>query len=949
MGQESGDVFDVLPASVIHSKGAREHIKYGRRIPVVPLREDVLPSPRKPRFARTVLCRKHAVKTGEFGAHSDTSSEFEGPRMIRERSLTQRGSNVDQTYTEEEFEDFRFHRQYNNIVDMETLEEESIPLRAKATDSSRSFSLVDANIPVFSDDANLQTTSRGNTDAPNLIKRYLSSTNFDVGPNIQSMSNHEFAYVSSATLLNRLCDGMPIPEQSHHLVVGSQQADKHIIISQKSVIWLGVLLMAVGLIVCLVIFGFPLAAKGVARSYGASSSASSEATLKGNGFTSQVASERYNMCSATPCKRDGLYLQELLSWATDPCDNFYHFVCSRWNSTTQDYENRDLPISAYDDLVHILEERVKSLLERPSCPQELSSLQNIYHKCMNTRELDIEDWNPMLEVLWLVTLEGFPFTSKSTKSSVWKVSAKTLRATGTETLLSVRAASHLVMNTSVVVVGPPTILAPKAANFSETKSFYNISAHAAMSGLKTPHGLSLLCQEVANFGAELEFLVYTKSVHPGVRTHSFEMLKNHLELSAFFTSLFSNSDSSERIGRETEVLIEPSDYMKDLISLVRSTHQYVVLNYIAVRLMIEMSPFLPTSAYRLTHSLVESIYKRRRPHLLRWKLCIRATERAAPLLFLHASRLAYQTHFAVASVEKHLKALTGELDLSLNDIAILDSASKIKARKLLKRFRFSLFHPHWLTDNEKLLEFVNEMPRTQQGQGLRSFYTLRGFSFYESLHQDPDDDWLGSAFDTDCRYSDRTVYVPALLFNFSLVNFGGNEAFQLPNAGLRIMRCVLRMILRGISSRSDNAPRRWWPDLASSFLKSYELCLQEYDIANVSTMPLVETTAAVRPVLNVYLSERGANIRFENLQKYGAYQLFFVYYAIGFCEVSHLDNATVAANSLATSLLVNVPLWNNRAFQETFQCPVGSAMNPRRKCVIWKENPNDVAPIKLTR
>ncbi|KAL3217821.1 hypothetical protein MRX96_000688 [Rhipicephalus microplus] len=92
----------------------------------------------------------------------------------------------------------------------------------------------------------------------------------------------------------------------------------------------------------------------------------------------------------------------------------------------------------------------------------------------------------------------------------------------------------------------------------------------------------------------------------------------------------------------------------------------------------------------------------------------------------------------------------------------------------------------------------------------------------------------------------------------------------------------------------------------------------------------------MKPAMDLFQEEKRFDVRFEAFQTYSIYHLFFVYHALSFCEDSSADNTT--ESSLA-AILTNAPLWNNRQFQETFRCPVGSSMNPSRKCVLWRDTP----------
>ncbi|KAJ1363400.1 hypothetical protein KIN20_023258 [Parelaphostrongylus tenuis] len=74
------------------------------------------------------------------------------------------------------------------------------------------------------------------------------------------------------------------------------------------------------------------------------------------------------------------------------------------------------------------------------------------------------------------------------------------------------------------------------------------------------------------------------------------------------------------------------------------------------------------------------------------------------------------------------------------------------------------------------------------------------------------------------------------------------------------------------------------------------------------------------------------------LSTFSPEQLFFVAFANTWCEkvkTSALIHTMESEVHPLGMFRVNVPLQNFPPFSEAFQCPIGSAMNPREKCRIW--------------
>ncbi|KAH8019647.1 hypothetical protein HPB51_020458 [Rhipicephalus microplus] len=292
------------------------------------------------------------------------------------------------------------------------------------------------------------------------------------------------------------------------------------------------------------------------------------------------------------------------------CENFYHFVCNLWKGRGETIKT-NWTAAASDELNHQLEQSVHGVLQRSNSQENLATLKALFYKCMNTRQLDVDDWNPMLELLWLVSLKGFPFSSTPRNStSLRKIAARVLKMTGAETLLSIKATSHPTKgDTGILSIGMPNMLAPKGSD---------------------------------------------------------------------------------------------------------------------------------------------------------------------------------------------------------------------EAQMLMTR-----------VDSE--------------------------------------------------------------------------------------------------SSEGAVASRVWWPDMSSSFLALTQWCFQQYGVRKLGALELLQYTAAMKLVIDLFLVEKRLDVRFETFQTYSIYHLFFVYHALSFCEGSAADNST---ESTLAALMTNVPLRNNQLFQKTLKCPVGSSMNPPTKCIL---------------
>ncbi|RHY14227.1 hypothetical protein DYB25_001563 [Aphanomyces astaci] len=147
----------------------------------------------------------------------------------------------------------------------------------------------------------------------------------------------------------------------------------------------------------------------------------------------------------------------------------------------------------------------------------------------------------------------------------------------------------------------------------------------------------------------------------------------------------------------------------------------------------------------------------------------------------------------------------------------------------------------------------------------------------------------------------------------------------------------------------------WWSDAVSATFDKNAKCLAD----QYSTFPIVSVDGhTVLGHLNGQLT-LGENIADNGGLKlaYLAYQrakkankaiaqdlgtddakLYFTAFAQGWCQKRSDGNAILRKNTDPHSpgkWRVHGPLYNSQTFADTFQCPIGSPMNPSKKCVIW--------------
>ncbi|KAH7966315.1 hypothetical protein HPB49_015281 [Dermacentor silvarum] len=267
------------------------------------------------------------------------------------------------------------------------------------------------------------------------------------------------------------------------------------------------------------------------------------------------------VCVSSGCLRDASYLSTLLSWdRVDPCVDFYAFVCDRWTSQYTASTPTSFPQTFDDDYASFLESKVRSMMINKSLASDsLQPIRHLYDKCISITRIDDEGWDPLLELMFDVSLEGFPLTPPVRSSkSVWEMAAKVLRKTGASALVAVGVAAHPVKDVGrdfLSVELPEILTGGDNVDDNDAVHLYTEAMFCALKVLKKEYLPPVHALSVVKFASDLEKLVHQVALTGG-RSPVLEVLNTSLELQDFFVELFRGVENVHFSGPGSEVVLQ---------------------------------------------------------------------------------------------------------------------------------------------------------------------------------------------------------------------------------------------------------------------------------------------------------------------------------------------------------------------------------------------------------
>lgn len=583
--------------------------------------------------------------------------------------------------------------------------------------------------------------------------------------------------------------------------------------------------------------------------------------------TPRAALPPYDLCMSRSCQAEGRFLASLLNWEYDPCENFYAFVCQ---SFQQEHESDDVILRRN------LELRLSALLRRPSPSPVLEPLQRLYSQCNQPDAR--QDLRALQQALTLAELPDWPYAVPLRRTvSVWSAAAQVFKLTGAQTLLSVAPGSDASRpGQSLVQLGTPNLGRPMSRE----------ALSAALGAFRPRLLVPLYAAEVSAFEQRLH-RCRPSPVH-------LTRMAGYPQMAEFLSRLLGGV-----VHEGTEALLQ-TDSLRAVIATVVETPVETVLNMMGLRMLLRLAYFLPDNlGIRLADS--------RGP---RWRGCLLQLEPALPQLFLLASIEAVGVPPRASRLAEDVRRA---LVRSLPSLSWLAPGDRRQAAALLARTRIRLFMPDELRNGS-----APAAPPHNLDGGLLAFCKLHAHAIEQRMRSlEP---WLASAFGSDCVLDVQAnrVDVPLLMFNRSAVALDDLQSSQLPRAGFRLARCLLRLLF------SLAETNRSWDEGVRA-----RRCLARH-YGTMPTLAPLEDSLALDPVLRLFrdnLRQRRRlrhDLRLRNAEDLSLDQLFFVYFALPFC-----NDGTDAERR------TNVALWNTPGFHTVYGCRTGSPMKPEHSCVLW--------------
>lgn len=259
--------------------------------------------------------------------------------------------------------------------------------------------------------------------------------------------------------------------------------------------------------------------------------------------------------------------------------------------------------------------------------------------------------------------------------------------------------------------------------------------------------------------------------------------------------------------------------------------------------------------------------------------------------------------------------------------------------------------PDWVRSGPPRNKYINHYytrdSKTSVHRQFARLVTLKNANKYSRFLTGAffDAPWTAGVLSTIAAISQERVDVPPAAFDFFRANpeEPSLEPLQLTRVAPRIAVSVYKFIFKqALDFLYHSGHKRSWLLLDDS-RKCLQRQFKETNVQNGNMSfgtgkagwDLLAHMLSLAPSFKAYMESLYSDVYLEGLEGFSTEKLFFIYYAINYCESN--DPAFFAKMLLSETETpawhkVNGALRNFQTFSDIFECSLGSFMNPVNKC-----------------
>lgn len=683
------------------------------------------------------------------------------------------------------------------------------------------------------------------------------------------------------------------------------------------------------------------------------------------------------------CIRAAAQLLNNLDNRTEPCDDFYQFACGRWIET-QLIPDEKTSLSVFSQNTADLNVKLRALIERKPRDQDSESpdppivrqMRNLYNSCMNLTDIEQRGDAPLVDILrdlggWPVTASVAATPTNNSKFN-WLDTIIKFRHRGfshdmiidLSVVPDVRNSRRYIIELDQSSLGlPDRSYYFKGLNDTTVMAYYNLMIEAAVMLGAQRHEARQQMREALDFETSLARISVPREQRRNVtRLYNKMLIRDlyklapNIDWQRYLTSLLKDDDIDVD---HDEVIVKVPSFLSSIDKLLVQTEPKIIANYMMWRVVRNSMSGLSRRWRELAHGY-STVTTGRQVEEPRWEQCLGSLEGA---LGTALSALYVKNHFnkhsKIAALEM-VEYIRGEFMRILDEVDWMDPETREEAKLKAQAISAYIGYPDELLDDELVEDLYSgvKMSRTNFYQNIRNLRIWStDYAFNQLRKPNIRGDWKkhARAAVVNAYYNslENSIEFPAGILQGAFFDADRPNYMNFGAIGYVIGHEITHGFDdRGRQFDKDGNDRNWWkPKTDARYRERAQCIIEQYGNYTVRENGLkvnglntqgenIADNGGIKEAFRAYRRWSKDNGREPHLPglDYTPDQLFWISAANIWCGKFRPEVLKLRVNSGVHSparFRIIGPLSNAPEFAQSFNCPLGSPMNPRKKCSVW--------------
>uniref|UniRef100_A0A8C8RHB8 endothelin-converting enzyme 1 n=1 Tax=Pelusios castaneus TaxID=367368 RepID=A0A8C8RHB8_9SAUR len=675
----------------------------------------------------------------------------------------------------------------------------------------------------------------------------------------------------------------------------------------------------------------------------------------------------HSTCLTEACITVASKILEALDRDTNPCEDFYQYSCGGWIKRNPLPDGRS-KWSTFNSIWDQNQAIMKHLLENAtfnSTSEAERKTQRYYLSCLKEQKIGELGSQPLMDLI--EKIGGWNITGPWNQNNfmeVLKMVSGTYRASPFFTVYV--GADSKCSNSNVIQVDQSGLFLPsrdyylnKTANEKVLAAYLDYMVELGM----LLGGEKVSTQEQMEQVLEFETLLANVTVPQDERRDD-EKIYHKItiaELQALAPAIdwldyMAYALSPLELSDAEPVVVYGREYLQQVSDLINSTDRSVLNNYMIWNLVQKTASSLDQRFETAQEKLLETLYGTKKSCTPRWQTCISNTD--------DTLGFALGSLFVKATFDRDSKEIAEEMiseirtafEESLDELDWMDEKTRQAAKEKADAIYDMIGFPDFILDNKELDDVYDgyEVSEDSFFQNMLNFYNFSAKVMADQLRKPPNrDQWSMTPQTVNAYYlpTKNGIVFPAGILQAPFYARNHPKALNFGGIGV-VMGHELTHAFddQGREYDREGNLRPWWQNSSLEAFKNRTECMMEqYSKYMVNEEHVngkqtlgenIADNGGLKTAYNAYKAWLRKNGEEKHLPAVGLTnnQLFFVGFAQVWCSVRTPESShegLVTDPHSPDKFRVIGTLSNTRDFVEHFKCPVGSPMNPGKRCEVW--------------